>query len=744
MSDAGKVDIVEARSELKEFYGGLHSLFDQVKADNDKGQVASAYPEFIREAPASYLERASDRLAKKSYKIGVAGVFSAGKSTLVNAVLGEPDLLPTQAGECTMSITIVVAPKPGDGEHVKVYYFAKEDALKYVFNNPRYKVLLSEYLSDVMTPSFSEEKAVMAIKQGAQKAGKDPNQREKKKELVEFLEAMETHKDRLGSVWADDMKNVAQYLTTDAQDRGMGHLLLIEQVHIHKNNELFTHDGFEIIDLPGTDSTNDRQRELTHGYLMEADAVLNIIEPKGIAQAGKEIFEKMGQYNNDVKNKMFFVMNMFDKVPLSEIGKDDVERVIRAQVLGKLIDFGLDTDKFFLTSAKYQDLQNRKDKGIISNTELKELENIMTDCNAKLNALDRTIEPRILEMMEICYKDGGVMNFKKNLMRYLKYDIQVERLFEIFTDLNRVYRASKTMLDAEETKIRQLKESSKSATREIQEFFDTTKDAFFDKVNLINKGVEKVVQKGMESVRDKLAKSIANFIDKFNIDRVTRGMTIKTPRDIKLTVIDHLKPTLSNRFGEMVRETLPLLISGKLVQLTEESRVGEVIEKLAADLGTNWHQKYREMIHGFETDINRFTYMRALEETWHIQDTAIQIQAGGPAWSEQIEQAFKEDLKKLFVKEFVEYAQRLTGLLGRHYKVLVNRLIDDFEALIDGVSGEIKQDPDRVTLPAELLTGEGEDNEQDRINRALLSYDRAFEPIVKLQARLQGIFEGQN
>ena len=742
-----RIDIPEARGYLAEFREGLQSLFNQTKSDHEQDalKVCSGYGEFVKEAPAAYLSRASEKLEKKTYKIGVAGVFSAGKSTLVNALLGEPELLPTQAGECTMSITIVTAPKPGEGEMVRAKYFGEEDALKYIFNNTRYKKLLSEFLGDIMTTSGLDlEKAAEAIRKGAEKAGKDPAQSEKKKELTEFLDAVETYRERLGSIWTDDMKNAPMYLTTNELDEGMGHLLLIEQVWLHKDNDLFSKDGFEIIDLPGTDSTNDRQKELTLGYMNEADAVLNVIEPRGIAAAGKEIFETMGQHNNSVKNKMFFIMNMFDKVQMSELGKADIEKVIQHQVFSKLIDFGLDTEKFYLTSAKYQDLQNRKDKGIITNVERKDLEGIMADCNAKLNALDPEINPKIRKLMEECYKDGGVINFKANLMEYLKYDIQIERLREIFTDLGRVYRSTKKLLDSETGKIRELLVNKKSENQEIIEFFDDVKDVFFDKLKPVIQGVEKFIAAQMGRLRENLTKAFGVFIDKYNVQRVVRKMNVRIARDIQLAVFDDIKIKLSDKFAETVRDMLPKMIAGKIRELIDASQVGMVLEKLSEDLGQKWSEEFKTIVNGLEQEMAQFTYMRALEETWHIQDEILQVPATDPQWNDEKEEKFKHDLKTLLVKTFVDYAQKLEEVLGRHYRLLVDRMVDKVEALADEAASFIRKDPDRVTLPIELLTGEEADDEQERINSRLLVYHRDFENVKKVYGKLEQAFDSRN
>jgi hypothetical protein len=195
---------------------------------------------------------------------------------LINALLREAGLLPSAAGECTLSITNLAKPAAGKGEHVEVHYFTKEEALKNVFTNIRYKPLFGAE-GEALIAEFSNKRAltllndeIAATGQGRCEVDISTNELAKRRlELREFCEQLsdKESQDKLGSVVYDSIKASSQYLTTDHDGTGMGHLLLIQMVNIYKDNEMFARDGIEIIDLPGTDSINERQRELTHAYL---------------------------------------------------------------------------------------------------------------------------------------------------------------------------------------------------------------------------------------------------------------------------------------------------------------------------------------------------------------------------------------------------------------------------------------------------------------------------------------------
>ena len=94
-----------------------------------------------------------------------------------------------------------------------------------------------------------------------------------------------------------------------------------------KDTELLTKHGIEIVDLSGMESTNDRAapttiESLTGDYLSLPSAVIVVMESKGLTAARQYLFDLFSEMVNEAKNRAFFVVNMFDRVPLSELGKD--------------------------------------------------------------------------------------------------------------------------------------------------------------------------------------------------------------------------------------------------------------------------------------------------------------------------------------------------------------------------------------------------------------------------------------
>jgi GTPase SAR1 family protein len=717
------------QGELQELHEGLRRLYDVLVNDHKDETVCGGYAEYMAETPMAFLNRADSKLGKKGFKVGFAGGFSGGKSTLINAVLAEPGLLPAEAGECTMTITLMQAPPTGGDEHIEVKYYTREEALRNIFENNRYSVLLADKKAEVFG-EYSDDAAIASIKDvmGRLAADSDRENQKKRSELEEFLHYLDKHGSRLGMLHLDSIANSHEYLTTDSEGKGLGHLLLIEQVYIYKNNPLFSDRGVQIIDLPGTDSINVRQREITHTYMSEADAVVLVLEPKGFKMADVDIKNELGKHNNEVRNKMFFVMNKFDTLSHDDIVKDRIEKLYRSQVVDTVVRLGLDPDRIFLTSAKLVELQAKKDKGIIGSNEEKDLQGLKESAKGKLEALDETISPDLLNMMKITYKDGGVGLFRNQLLRYLERDIRVDRFREIFADLDRVYSSTKDLLEPERSRVEDLLENLKNKRVMVNEFIDKTQNIFYDEVSFISDRVEGAAEAGIAKAKEKLEAGINMWCEKFNFNRLRTKLAIPTPLNIKMETITQAKNEFASKFSGLIEESTVRLIGEKLKSQLTGSKLPEILKYFSKALDETYLERFEEMLDSFAKKMKQFTIMRATEETWDILYSEVKPTAHETEWTEDIEKQFRADLKDTFTERFVGYANKLSSVLGRYYKMLIKDLIDEFEKLSEDLADKVKADPDRVSLPMNLITDEEEGREREY---KLATYFQIFDGVKK-------------
>jgi GTPase involved in cell partitioning and DNA repair len=106
------------------------------------------------------------------------------------------------------------------------------------------------------------------------------------------------------------------------KEEWIGHLLLIKIVHIFMNNPVLAKQGIHIADTPGTDSMNEAAREITFGYLKEADAVVYLAEARGLSTNFNLIREELSKYHNSIREKMFIVANKADWYEVKSMAKE--------------------------------------------------------------------------------------------------------------------------------------------------------------------------------------------------------------------------------------------------------------------------------------------------------------------------------------------------------------------------------------------------------------------------------------
>jgi len=90
--------------------------------------------------------------AGKRRRVLTTGRMSVGKSSLINALWGVPDALPTATRDCTQTNTLVRPPEPGEkGRTLKIRYLSADAAAKYALGGVQWWHI-TEFLRDVNGP----------------------------------------------------------------------------------------------------------------------------------------------------------------------------------------------------------------------------------------------------------------------------------------------------------------------------------------------------------------------------------------------------------------------------------------------------------------------------------------------------------------------------------------------------------------------------------------------------------------
>lgn len=231
-----------------------------------------AMPQF-----ASRLKQLGEKVSSDSFKIQIVGTFKNGKSTFINALLGE-DILPTRVLPCTAVVNEI---KYGESKSAVLH-----------FRNP----LPSKLLECIPEATLNHIKA----------------------HGMKDVPPMDIEYDKID-----------QYVTIplDGDPEEISATSPYQAVELFYPSSLLK-EGVEIIDSPGLNEADERTR-CTLDYLEKADAIIYLFDAnRACAKDEMETIEDILIPKGF--NDMFFVANRIDNVPISQ--REDVKRYIEQKV----------------------------------------------------------------------------------------------------------------------------------------------------------------------------------------------------------------------------------------------------------------------------------------------------------------------------------------------------------------------------------------------------------------------------
>lgn len=231
-----------------------------------------AMPQF-----AENLKQLSDKVNNDSFKIQIVGTFKNGKSTFINALLGE-DILPTQALPCTAVINEI---KYGEVKRAVLH-----------FRNPLPNKLL-ECIPDA-TMKYMQDNGMKDIP------------------------PMDIDYDEI---------NKYVVIPTDGDPDEISLESPYKTVELFYPSPLLK-EGVEIIDSPGLNEADERTN-VTLEYLDKADAIIFLLDAtKACAKDEMDMIEDILVAKGF--DDMFFVVNRIDMIRRQE--RDDIKRFVEKKV----------------------------------------------------------------------------------------------------------------------------------------------------------------------------------------------------------------------------------------------------------------------------------------------------------------------------------------------------------------------------------------------------------------------------
>ena len=295
IKDNEKKPFKEAKRELDELIYELKELFI---TDDFKKELDETY----------------NYLANQKFSIGITGVMNAGKSTMLNALMGQ-EILGSAVVPETANLTIVKYGKP----EAKVFYWNKKEWDR--------------------------------IEQSAQEI-------DSIKDFVE--ETKSIFKDELSNIIKDksliepvDINNLAAYTSAEKSGKKCN---LVKYVEL-KSELNFLSDGIEIVDTPGLDDPVIQREEITKEYLAQCDLMLHLMNVSQSATLKDvEFIIDALLYQNITK--LLIVITRADTVSqeqlqeVIEYTKSSIEKQLKVQNKDSKLNYILEHIKFIPISGR--------------------------------------------------------------------------------------------------------------------------------------------------------------------------------------------------------------------------------------------------------------------------------------------------------------------------------------------------------------------------------------------------------
>lgn len=293
----------------------------------------SSYIEKLREIKEK-LEYFNNKFEKDIIEVAFVGLEKAGKSTLINAVIGE-DVLPSDFKRTTYTTTQVQYDRD---RFIEVYFYSEEEFLEEVFRSmlkdvdyPNFHV---QTLDSVSLDNF--ERHFESLKNTGKKHIYEKYKGNLENDIKEIIEGRKDILKHLSGKTKkfhfSDKDEYKDYITHKHISRA------VKEIKIY-TNVLKDLENIIIYDLPGFDSPTFIHSKFTKEKIRKADAVVFVREAENPSIKAPEvniINETREEDGTELKEKLFFFCNMVDKIPSREdfdrIKKDFKEEMLKYEL----------------------------------------------------------------------------------------------------------------------------------------------------------------------------------------------------------------------------------------------------------------------------------------------------------------------------------------------------------------------------------------------------------------------------
>ncbi|MDC0933719.1 dynamin family protein, partial [Arcobacteraceae bacterium] len=277
--------------------------------------ILNELKETVSDKTQEDLTETSNYIDNQKFSIGITGVMNAGKSTMLNALMGK-EILGSAVVPETANLTIV---KHNIQENARVYYWNESE-----WN----KIVKSSEQLDSMKDFVNETNSVFGDK----------------------LQSYIKPQSRYDEINIDELSS---YTSAEASQKKCN---LVKYVELGSNLD-FLRDGIEIVDTPGLDDPVIQREEITKEYIGACDMMLHLMNVSQSATLKDVEFIIDALLYQNI-SKLLIVITRADTVSKEQLDevinytKSSIKRQLESQNKDSKLDYILDTIKFIPISGK--------------------------------------------------------------------------------------------------------------------------------------------------------------------------------------------------------------------------------------------------------------------------------------------------------------------------------------------------------------------------------------------------------
>ena len=386
------------------------------------------------------LAQTNDYLNNQKFSIGITGVMNAGKSTMLNALMGK-EILGSAVVPETANLTVV---KHNINEKAKVFYWNTQEWEK-IEKAALELESMRDYVNETLS-IFGDE-------------------------LNSYVQK-ESRYDEI------DIKDLSLYTSAEAEGKKCN---LVKYVELGSNLD-FLADGIEIVDTPGLDDPVIQREEITKEYISACDMMLHLMNVSQSATLKDVEFIIDALLYQNI-SKLLVVITRADTVSKEQLEevinytKSSIEKQLKAQNKDSQLDYILKTIKFIPISGKMALLHRtgREKEALeagftLEDTGILEIENYLNETlfgsnSQKGEIIIQSTKTQLLKTLE---KKNLSLNYELKLLSKSKEELEIE-----LKDFDKRKVVNKRIFDAMNEDIVYYKNDAKNYIESLETFLES-------------------------------------------------------------------------------------------------------------------------------------------------------------------------------------------------------------------------------------------------------------------------------